>query len=695
MAYNPTVWANDTVPDIDATNLNKMEQGIKNADDTANAANTEVQGIRTGVDGTVYASAGDAVRGQVTKIQEEINEELKEYQEVEYEYTLTDGYAIISSGANIGVIGQNAACSVSSLIPIENIDFLLFKASTDVSGRLALYRSNYSYIADTFKWISPLEERKLEIPEEASYFRFSAYTGQFDKISIKAYHTEYGNVYTEIETKQNRNVGTENSGKYAVVDSNGDITFQDLIIHKEKRYMKDYPQKALMPEMMADFAWCAMQTPAAMTGKNVNMTVSGSEGATQVTVSDITEITISQIGTNWVGGVLSYDGVEFEVCNFRYSADDKLDIYPPLKAELTNGILSNLMYDSGTNYVGLHLTENGYKAYAQNLYRKNPKHCEVGKYIAKFWPDGSTASPFTWYGGAIYKSYYNVLRNMFYLNNSIQNYYRYYFASSYTAHTTKSGTYWEVNLQKKSGYLEAYIFSNKRNADIALAEGAKFHIDVYIDGVKVYSEYVEDCICRRVIVDYEDATTGRLEVWSDNWSGEGGWGFGDVTWWVNELKYDDDVLFPAGAVLAQEFDSWGVYHDGASGKELERLHNNATGVTVPFTNHSLGSQTTAWGLSWWYENVWKYNPAICITDFVINDTNSTGSASIPDTIEGPDGKEYNNKITSSMYIENIRKMIEVAVKNGIQPIIMRNCQHGYSGYSGFTWAMIHGLSEEI
>ena len=61
MAYSKTIWANGTTPAINADNLNKIEQGVYDAV-------TEVEDVRTGADGTTYASAGDAVRGQVTNL---------------------------------------------------------------------------------------------------------------------------------------------------------------------------------------------------------------------------------------------------------------------------------------------------------------------------------------------------------------------------------------------------------------------------------------------------------------------------------------------------------------------------------------------------------------------------------------------------------------------------------------------------
>ena len=150
-------------------------------------------------------------------------------------------------------------------------------------------------------------------------------------------------------------------------------------------------------------------------------------------------------------------------------------------------------------------------------------------------------------------------------------------------------------------------------------------------------------------------------------------------------------MFPKGVFVAQEFDSWGVYNDGVTGKTLQEFITNDAGVTVPLENHSLGSQTTAWGIAYWYQNILAYHPAIAITDFGINDNNSVSSSSIPETITGPDGKVYNNKITQEMFVENTGKLIDFAISNGIQPIVMRNFQHSYYN---FIDAAIEGLSRK-
>lgn len=47
MAYDPTVYVNDSAPDIDADNLNKAEQGIKAAADAAAAAQSTANAAAT------------------------------------------------------------------------------------------------------------------------------------------------------------------------------------------------------------------------------------------------------------------------------------------------------------------------------------------------------------------------------------------------------------------------------------------------------------------------------------------------------------------------------------------------------------------------------------------------------------------------------------------------------------------------
>lgn len=53
MAYTKTIWSNDTTPAVNATNLNKIENGIFNNDDLI----TTILGV-LGINTTTWSSSG-------------------------------------------------------------------------------------------------------------------------------------------------------------------------------------------------------------------------------------------------------------------------------------------------------------------------------------------------------------------------------------------------------------------------------------------------------------------------------------------------------------------------------------------------------------------------------------------------------------------------------------------------------------
>ena len=468
-----------------------------------------------------------------------------------------------------------------------------------------------------------------------------------------------------------------------------------------KRYMKDHPSVPLFPEMCADFCWCSVRQAPVLYNKNAEFTVSGSANSTVLTVSAVSDgVTMADLSsyTGWIGGVLTTDGISYKVYNFKYNTSDTLEIYPALDTNVTNATLGNMIYDATDTYQGMHLTSHGYKAYMYALYHTNPKHCETSKYIATFnaYDTNVSTSPFTKYGGQSLLEFATANRNIYYLQRYTKREFNFTFAPSYTPSQTKSGVYWEVNLKNQSGYVELYV--NAISTLLNLPEGQEIYVDVTIDGDVVSHTTITDAICHRVVADYVNASTGRIDIYVNKLApidgGSAGFSISRCTWWINTLTYDG-LIIPKNATIAQEFDSWGVFHDAISATTLSALQDAASGVSVPYENHSLGSQTSAWGKAWFYENVLQYRPAICITDFVINDQNSVTSGFTPTVIEGPDGKEYDNIVDVADYCENYRSIIDSAIYNGIQPIVMRGCIAGYTSSIDYTLALIDSQAQQF
>lgn len=544
--------------------------------------------------------------------------------------------------------------------------------------------------------------------EKKDYVPYIGYDKSFITEERITFNDSYKNAFIHKEVKEASDwivalpnpVNTWTSFK-PNIDDLGIVSFkrEQYLTNKQKKQARENigiesssTNKGIKPlflELSADYNWVSNNeipifsasnerfADGTTDGNNAYFKINGNKGDNFVTVIEGGNALISDVTiTGWWGAIISNDGVHYYPCNARYKDGNTIEIYPPLSENITDGELGNIK-------TGIHLSKRGYLGYAQKAFSLNPKWCEKGKPIAKF-RVGDT-DKFIKFGGLASLSF-NGLENM--ANEFLCRYAITFssldFYNGWAGHETPTGIEWETELGGKSGYLE--LFVGGRNASyIEYPDGYEIHIEVYINGVKSYEKIKKNQIVERICIDFKKADIGKIRIYSNKWSAINsdvyGFSFGPVTWWENEKTYKrTDCIFEKYATVAQMFDSWGVFHNSAVAKELSRLQKKDCAVYVPWENHSKGSQTSAWGKGWFYENVLKYHPQYMIIDFLINDGNSTVTSGFPATVEGSDGTVYNNLISKDEYITNMIDLCKMAIANGIQPIVFGCCLH-----DGIDW----------
>lgn len=433
----------------------------------------------------------------------------------------------------------------------------------------------------------------------------------------------------------------------------------------------------LFISVIPDFNWVSVSEIAAFSannekfadgttnGNNAYFKVTGSAGDNFVTVVDggnakMSDLTTAEQSVTW-GAVLKYDDGRYMPCNALYRDATSFYVYPALTADITDGELGNMQ-------TGMHLSKRGYYAYAQHAFAQNPKHCEKSKYLAKFRPGDDV--PWITFGGKTSINPQSV-------TNVPKTWQSKYGKTVYVMtmpwgeaywHTTPSGISWTVDLMGKTGYLEAYVGASGDPTAYDMPDGEAIRVELWLDGVLAKSYEKTNILCERVCMDFENAETAELRIYANSWQRTGfGFSIGAITWWVNERYFEKENPFKFKA-MTQLFDSWGVYHSAAVKTELERLNKELSGVYVPIQNASKGGMTSIWGRVWFYDKVQSTRPTIMLTDFGINDYN-TPSTTTNETVEGPDGTVYDNNLTVETYGQSMVDLINMAIANGIQPIV--------------------------
>lgn len=405
-------------------------------------------------------------------------------------------------------------------------------------------------------------------------------------------------------------------------------------------------------EYFGSFNRFGLGTPSGVanyTGGNYVLSISGNAGDSFVTVQN-GNITDAGATTRWACVIENSDGL-FEV-NQVTGTDgvSVVNLLEPLKESISNKRLGNL-HDSST---GQHYTELGYFAYAQHFYKMNPRHTERKSYIARFKPDDISGK---WMSNAF--NAYNSSANM----KNANLYYQKIGSKNYYANATANTHYveWEQFLDGEKGYFESYI---------GMSRGTLL-VEFFKDGVLSESRVIGSTV-ERIIFDYENVQLAKIKITAQGVAGDFSTAqviyIGLTTWWKNEKFQSNQLINPDDKVVYIG-DSWGEYHNKATTRELSRIMQ-ADGGSPIVLDYSKGGHTSTYARTWFDEYVIKNNPDKVVIEYFTNDFNSINGTNVG-TFTNPDGLQQDMNIASfAEYVYNMTYMIDKAVENGIQPIVI-------------------------
>lgn len=402
--------------------------------------------------------------------------------------------------------------------------------------------------------------------------------------------------------------------------------------------------------------------------------VSGNAGDDFVTFSEVGNASMSdvQTDTDWHGCVLQDSNGNFHNCLAKRKDNSSLYIYPPLTENLNNVEIGNVMADS------LHLTKRGFYAYAYGLYNTNPKHCEKDFYLAKFRPN-ITENPFVLFGRSASweRSLITKLTTSSQFISTANDYCLQLggAVNSTQFQNTPFGYTWSQDVSGYDGYFEVFIGGTDANAryntDILRPSDSTICVEMWLDGVLSQKVEKNTNMVERICLDFSNTKNATVKIYLTGINlveFTSLMNIGNATWWVNR-RYDNEStnLFHYHSV-AQVFDSWGVYDDGALGKKLKEYIDTDTNMVSEFANVSVGGTTSLYWKHWYNKKVRQLNASMTIVDFGINDWYSNTDY-VSKKVTDPYGNEYFNEHDKDYYVSNMRALIDMISHNNSDVVV--------------------------
>lgn len=483
-------------------------------------------------------------------------------------------------------------------------------------------------------------------------FKFTDFTkSQLDTINTQvasilqpSIATQVQSEFSKLSAKQQQEAEVINArNSYESLDARLDAT--DNNVTNNKIELAKAAMKPKFVEYFGSFSRYGIGVPSGVanySGGKYVLNVTGNAGDTFVTV---TSGNIADGGGVWPCVIQNDDGI-FDL-NKVMSNDgvNKLNLNQPLKRTITNGKLGNL-HDAN---LGQHYTELGYYAYTQHFYFANPRFTERDKVLSQFLPTDTVTK---WVTNA-YISFAS--SGAVVDTNNLLNSVGSKFMSLNFNDSTKYAE-WEETINGLKGYLELFI---------GLTTGT-VKIEFMLDDVVVDTRMVSKPIDRYVFP-FENAKKGKIRVTSVSGTPLP-LRVGRTTWFLNE-KYQPLRLINPSDKVVYIGDSWGEFHNQATTRELERLMR-ADGGSPIIWNYSKGGHTSKYAKEGFQKYVIDNKPDKVIIEYFTNDFNSI-NGTVLSSFTATDGTQQDMNIKDiNEYLKIMQWMIDKAIENGIQPIII-------------------------
>ncbi len=411
--------------------------------------------------------------------------------------------------------------------------------------------------------------------------------------------------------------------------------------------------------------------------ENRNFTFNGTAGSGVLHLSN-NSLTFTD-AMRYTAMVVAYSGDnsnKYTVCHITDfdNENQTLTVYPALEYDETDGILCAFVKNAQ------HLTETGFKAYAQYIYKQNPKHCEKTAYMYRYLPVNETVPtkptpPFSIIGTAYNNKRVGIGKADSSFPFLSQTLYDLMLAASSDSAVEEVGIEWEVDLKGQDGYFEGFIGNGYRSAgsygySVPKDENYPLIIEWYLDGILSQTITKTTNTVERICFDFAAHNQkAKIKIYYPNGvrSNTDNLSIGNLTFYVNEYEHNN-TLIPYGSSVTMICDSWGANEQGATGTELQRMINKDVGYETSFHNRSVGGMTALWGKGRFYDFAHKDNASAVIFDFAINDLNGINQGATG-TFTNDNGTVYElYEKTVSEYISAIRSLMKMSISNNMLPI---------------------------